>query len=252
MKTKIKTGRKKLVLAVKVQTNSPRKIRIKVWDSRKPFTYYTDRWNTVDGEATFYVNMPQSPKWATLEVTGGLSAKPKVRKMPLKQQFGCMDAETRLVRNFLKFAQHFTENAGILSSGRDVYKSDDGKFVINYLDVIRDDRGRKLQTPARVSQTRGVIEISKWHFKRYTVPMRMAILLHEFSHYYINREPSNETEADLHALIVYLGLGYPKIDAHMAFLKVFKDVPSDGNVDRYKAIEEFIENFERFTFKKCV
>jgi len=251
MKTRIKTDRKKVVLAIKVQTNSPSKVRVRVSDSLKPFTYYTNRWNTVDGEATFFVNMPQSPKWSTLEIKGNLSGKPKVRKMPLKQQFGCMDADTRLVRRFLKFSQHFAENAGILEAGRSIYESDDGKFVINYLDIIRNDEGRKMKTPARVSQTKGIIEVSKWHFKKYTVPMRMAILLHEFSHYYINREPSNETEADLHALIVYLGMGYPKIDAHMAFLKVFKDVPSDGNKERYDTIEEFIENFERFTFKKC-
>jgi len=262
MELRIKTNRKPLMLAVRVLTKSPQKIVIKIRDARKPYTFYTNRWNTVNGDALFYIRMPQSPDSAKLivfnkrkgDVPKGVDRSfrvAEVKKLPLPKQFTCVDADSKIVNRFIQFAQEFSENAGILSAGRSIYESDDGEFRIDYLNVIKNRKGHPMKTPARISQSRGVIEISKWHFKRYTVPMRMAILLHEFSHFYVNKEPSNETEADLQALIIYLGLGYPKIEAHEAFLKVFQDVPTDGNRKRYEILSEFIENFEEFKFKKC-
>jgi hypothetical protein len=34
----------------------------------------------------------------------------------------------------------------------------------------------------------------------------MAILLHEYSHFYVNQDINNESEADLNGLLIYLGL----------------------------------------------
>ena len=81
--------------------------------------------------------------------------------------------------------------------------------------------GKPLKTPARISRHDGVIEISKKYFKQYTVPMRMAILLHEFAHFYLNNNPRDESEADLNALTIYLSMGYPRIEAYQAWLEVF-------------------------------
>lgn len=78
-----------------------------------------------------------------------------------------------------------------------------------------------------------------------TVPMRMAILLHEFSHYYVNDDMANEIEADLNGLLIYLGLGYPRIEAHEAFLKVFISTPSEQNKLRYDRLSKFINEFEK-------
>ena len=47
--------------------------------------------------------------------------------------------------------------------------------------------------------------------------MRMAILLHEFSHFYLNDRMEDETEADLNGLLIYLALGYPRIEAYQSF-----------------------------------
>jgi hypothetical protein len=78
--------------------------------------------------------------------------------------------------------------------------------------------------------------------------MRMAILLHEYSHYYVNDDINNESEADLNGLLIYLGLGYPRFEAHEAFLKVFIDTPSELNKSRYEKIKAFIEDFEKNNF----
>ena len=45
--------------------------------------------------------------------------------------------------------------------------------------------GSYLPTPARISQLNGKMEVSYMQFLEYTVPMRMAILLHEYSHFYV-------------------------------------------------------------------
>jgi hypothetical protein len=78
-----------------------------------------------------------------------------------------------------------------------------------------------------------------------TIPMRMAILLHEYSHFYVNDEMHNESEADLNGLLIYLGLGYPRIEAHQSFLNTFMNVPSQQNKDRYDKINKFIQDFEK-------
>jgi hypothetical protein len=73
----------------------------------------------------------------------------------------------------------------------------------------------------------------------------MAILLHEFSHFYLNENINDEVEADLNGLLIYLGLGYPRIEGYQAFLEVFKDSPSMQNKNRYDIINNFIRDFEK-------
>jgi hypothetical protein len=48
--------------------------------------------------------------------------------------------------------------------------------------------------------------------------MRFAILCHEFSHFYVNDNMDDESEADINGLLIYLGLGYPRIEGYQAFL----------------------------------
>ena len=73
-----------------------------------------------------------------------------------------------------------------------------------------------------------------------SIPMRMAILCHEFSHFYLNEVQKDEIEADLNALTMYLGMGYPVIEAHKAFLKTFHNSPSKVNKERYTYLKKFI------------
>jgi hypothetical protein len=123
--------------------------------------------------------------------------------------------------------------------------SEDGKFRIDYLDTIKSKSGKRLTTPARISQSRGNIQVSKDLFKKYTVPMRMAILLHEFSHYYLNDRMEDEVEADLNGLLLYLGLGFPRIEAFQSFLTVFQQTPTEQNKGRFDVLNQFVSNFEK-------
>ena len=164
----------------------------------------------------------------------------------------CVDWSNPKIRDFVGFAQQFSNNAGILSAGKypngSTYISDEGNFRIDYFDDIRSKTGIVIPTPARISQTKGIIQVSKKHYKDFTVPMRMAILLHEFSHFYLNERMEDETEADLNGLLIYLALGYPRIEAYQSFLTTFKDTPTPQNKERYEILHQFITNFERNKF----
>ena len=106
-----------------------------------------------------------------------------------------------------------------------------------------DKNGKPINTPARISQLNGRIECSKADFIRYSIPMRMAILLHEYCHFYVNKNPSSETESDINALRIYLSLGYPRIDAYNVFLNVFKTASTQESLDRFKKLDAFIKNW---------
>jgi hypothetical protein len=164
--------------------------------------------------------------------------------LPLKKKPSAFNSENKTIQNYIKFCQEFCEKAGYISAGNSIYTSNDGKFRIDYLDKITDETGKSMNTPARISKNQGIIEVSKEKFKNYTIPMRMCILLHEFSHYYLNTDIANETEADLNGLLIYLSLGYPRIDAYNVFSQVFITAPNSVNTNRMKVIDKFIRNFE--------
>jgi hypothetical protein len=111
------------------------------------------------------------------------------------------------------------------------------------LPFIINSKGEKMATPARISTKNGRIQVSQESFRDMTVPMRMAILLHEYSHFYLNSDIANETEADLNGLTIYLGLGYPIREAYEAFAKTFIGYPSEQNKVRYDIINRFIREY---------
>lgn len=251
----IDTRYDELSLAVSVTTITPCKIRIKVFDEKNPRTVFTDRYKTVKGNYTFFVRMPISSNKVILTVYNEAVGNKKkgedgsfmvteVKKVPLQKRTDVGDIKNYTVSSFVDFAQKFSFNASYLDANQ-TYQSQDGKFLIEYLPYITNSKtDKKLSTPARISKINGKIQVSKEAFDNYTVPMRMAILLHEFSHFYLNENMDDEIEADLNGLLIYLGLGYPRIEAYQGFLEVFQDTPSQQNKNRYDIIDKFIRDFE--------
>jgi hypothetical protein len=256
MEREIQTNKEPVSIFLTVNVPQPSKVRIACVDPYKKSTFYTDRWSNVSSSGEFEIRMPQSPDKSLLLVQN-LTYPDKiklsdVKQTKLKQYLPCVTSSIKikpfLVKSFLKFARQFAENASILDVG--TFYSDDGRFRIEYLPSIYDE-GRELNTPARISNTNGVMEISKKHFFKYTVPMRMAILLHEFSHFNLNIVQKDEIEADLNALKIYMGLSYPTIEAHKSFLHVFRKSPSDQNKERYEYLKAFIDNFDKLKYRIC-
>lgn len=255
MNYRVWTRYEECVLEITVKTTKNVRVRLIVSDYDQKYTEFSNRFMTVNGEQTFQVRMPLSPKTTLVSVYNDLIGnKPKgqddsvelvdITKRPLQKRMDLIDFANDDIQSFVKFAQRFCFNAGVLPCK--LYKNGTGKFVIDYVPYMMSKKtGNKLATPARIGISTGKMEVSKESIMQMTVPMRMAILLHEFSHFYLNSDIKNETEADLNGLLIYLSLGYPRIEAYEAFLETFIGTPTDQNKKRYDIINNFIRNFEK-------
>jgi len=251
---KIVTNYAPITLVVKVRSDKPQKLYFTVSDASNPFRKFTERYKTIQGEETLFVRMPLSPEVSKIEVSntpnGSLSNTNlgyeivSIKKSALERRIDEGDIGNYMIRNFVTFAQKFCFNVSDLEVNK-TYRSDDGNFFINLVQTIRNQNGVELTTPARIGRRTGTIQVSKKAFLKFTIPMRMAILLHEFSHFYLNEKIDDEMEADLNGLLIYLGLGYPRIEAYQAFLETFKEKPTQLNKARYDLINKFINDFEK-------
>jgi len=248
-------------LIIGIKTTSPEDISIIAKDFHKQNTYYISRNGVVNGYREYELKFPQTPKLLVFSIFNTKKGNfPNAEDKSFKiTKFEAKDLKTsplwadKDIYSFVKFAQEFSANASVLSAGDfkpSIYRSDDGKFCIDYYNKIRNKKtGEFVSTPARIGHNSGVIEISKDDFEKYTVPMRMVILLHEFSHKYMNpkigKEISDEVSADINALNIYLSLGYPHIEAQYAFLKVFKGANNAFNKKRYLILDDFIKKFTK-------
>lgn len=256
MNYRLNTRFDEMCLVVTVAVIQPCEVVIKIYDENKPKIVFTDRWATVIGEKTFYLRLPITSENIVVSVydkqKGNLSKEQEknlrlvdVKKTPLEKRLDVVDIKNSVVANFVDFAQRFSYNAPYLADNK-TYQSDNGEFLIEYLPaIISSNSGKELTTPARISRVTGRIQVAKKYFDKYTVPMRFAILCHEFSHFYVNDDIDNESEADINGLLIYLGLGYPRIEGLQAFFEVFKESDSQQNMKRMKIIEKFVMDFEK-------
>lgn len=249
----IPTDFKEFTLAVKVTTARPYPIRIIMKDTEVANLEFTNRYKTVNGDYTFLIRLPVTGREAKLiiynEEIGNIPSLSdntfKVRAfdwLPLEKKLDVIDFDPK-IKSFVNFATRFCYNAGALAPNN--YISKDRQFLIEYLPVIADNMGRVINTSARISKDTGVIQVSQDKFIPMTFPMRMAILLHEFAHFNLNANIDNEVEADLNALTIYLGLGYPRIEAHEAWLTAFIGMPTVQNEERYNILKKFIDDFDQ-------
>lgn len=261
-------------LQITVKVKQPCDIVIRIYDANKKFTMYEDRWQRVVSQDVFYIKMPQSPQRGIIQVFNKANGnKPtnmdnsfafKIKEVPLRRYIIPSRINNKITRDFVTFAQEFAEDASIISAGfsgsnHSIYKSYDGSLRIDYYDTLHDLRrtvirngvsvpnpnyGREVTTPMRTNADNGIIEVGKKSIIKYTVPMRVAILLHEFAHFYLNNKPEDEKEADFNALLIFLCLGYSKIAAYKAFVEVFKKADSPLNREREAEIKKFINDFD--------
>lgn len=253
MNFKMWTRYEPIMVRVLIKTKQPEQIVLNAYDDSQANTYFTKRTKTINGEEELFVRMPLSPYILSLQVYNSKVGDKKkgedpsfevvdISKKDLDITLPRTKMDIPLVKNFVAFAQKFSYNAGWLPT-KDYYSAVGG-FKIEYLPYITNLRdGSKMTTPARISTKNGRIQISQESFRPFSVPMRMAILLHEFSHYYLNNDITNETEADLNGLTIYLGLGYPIREAYAAFGDTFIGHPSAQNKLRYDIINKFIKEY---------
>ena len=246
----------KFCLYITITCKGTKKFRAWAEDYGKKNSKYVDREIEVKEKRTIFFSFPISPKKMFIGVLNCENVKDEEFKVeimqgPLKTYNIWIDSNTQ---EFLKLATHFSQVCGFTETNENgrLFKTDNNKFSIKYFDIIKDASGQVLNTPARIGHKTGIIETAKVKFDFYTVPMRMIILLHEFSHKYKNPkmglEISNETGADINALYIYLGLGYSKLDAICVFANVFLKAQSSSNIDRMRKIMDYIQKFENKEF----
>jgi hypothetical protein len=259
--TKYNSNNEQFTLLISFKCEGKKTLRVWAEDFGKKNSKYVDRCVTVDGQRSVYFNFPVSPKNLFIGAININDIKDDdievtTIKTPLKDYNIWLDQNTK---EFLDLCIPFSQACGFENAtpnGR-LFSDDNGKFNIKFFDIIRDyATGKILQTPARIGHKSGRIEVGKAAFDKYTIPMRVAILLHEFSHVYknpkTNLEISNETGADINALYIYLGLGFSKIDAITVYANVFLKAQTKGNVERMRKIMDYINKFEQedFAYRK--
>lgn len=253
------TDNRKLSLHITITCKGKKMFRVASSDYGRMNSKYSDRTIEVDGKRTIFFSFPISPKQIIIGVQNfadknDTDFEVTIEEKPLTTYGVWLDAQTR---DFLQLALTFSQTCGFESAattGR-LITSPDKQFKIKYFPVIKDYMsGKFLNTPARIGHKSGIIEVSKIRFDSYTIPMRMIILLHEYSHKYKNPtmglEISNEIGADINALYIYLGLGFSKIDAIHVFANVFLKAQTDSNIERMRKIVDYIDKFCNEQFAK--
>lgn len=254
------TRLQQMILKITVRVQYEMVVRLIVADSVKENTVFTDRYyQFVPGETKdFFVRLPLVDKTVNILLFNNESDNVEddagielldISEQPLKKRLDLINLNNRNLRDFIFFAQQFSFTAGFIPDNMS-YGSQCGKFQIDYLDAIRDENGNVIPTPASTFPN-GLIQVAKCDFINMTVPMRIAILLHEYSHIYINKVPADEQEADKNSLLIFLCLGYPRLEATEAWVYTFINADSGTNQEsdearmiRMDKIQKFIQDFE--------
>jgi hypothetical protein len=209
-------------------------------DSSKENTYYFAREKKVMGEELLEFPMPMTPNVLTIEIEklqntyGGNFSIVEVKAVELASSLAVFPTGTY---DFAQFAMRFSLKAGYLKS--DFYVSKDENHVIWYKNNI-DTSG----TPAKINRRTGVVKVAVDRFRKYTIPMRVFILLHEYYHWRF--ATTDEVKADMSALRTYLQLQFPKSEANYAMTRIFPDTPFSRM--RAQKMDEYIKATERSIF----
>lgn len=131
----------------------------------------------------------------------------------------------------LKFAKEFSDNYKNYSVGE--YFSDDKKYTIRYIEEIEG-----IKTGAKISHKTGIIEIDKSIFKRegYNSDFVFYIILWCV----ICKEYLDIKKADRIAIEYYSTTKRSKKNLKTGYLRLFSDVPTELNKERYELIEEML------------
>jgi hypothetical protein len=252
---------REMSLVITIKCNGKKRFRVWSEEYQRINSKYADRIVEVDGKRTIFFSFPVTPKnlfigCKNADNINDSDFEVEIIETPLRKYNIFLDAEAM---SFLQFAIKFSQTCGWQTPEMQgtVYKSDDGRFRIKYFPIIIDRAsGKAINTPARIGHNTGIIEVSKKRFDKYTIPMRITILLHEFSHKYrnpkINLPISNEFGADINALYLYLGVGFSKIDGITVFAKVFLKAQTDSNIQRMRKIQDYIQRFENQEYAQVI
>ena len=238
------TGNRPCALEVVLQSNAARNIFVVGYDSRNKDPYFRRICELDPGERhVFYFGMPISPQQLTVQIfdqDNRMYSRPETFQVGQPTLVALKTAPVDMTqddKDFLEFAEWIAVNMPTLKPGK-TYYLDDGKYEIQLFDDL------DTSTPARIHSSEDYIQVSKVDFLTMTIPRRIVILLHEYAHNFMNNDKENESEADLHALSIYLSMGFPFMESIYAFTKIFHD--NQQSVERLQWMQQFLEQHELY------
>jgi len=261
MRYVIGTRYRSCAIVIPIEANKVCNIFIEVHDSKEPHCYLTKRFRMFNqGEKrNMVVQMPLTGNAVVCSIFDNPDDKDgnspnfscgKIKLMSLPSQLDVVDMTKNHMKEFIRFCGRFCFNAGSLPTFEDkFYVSDAKHFRIKYVNTIMGDSQDEQLTPARISKVTKVIEAAKSKFINMTVPGRFCILSHEYCHLFVNEDMHDELEADLNGLSIYLGLGFPRIEAKEIFYSTFYQSPTEDNLVRLQHIEKFMDSYENIEQK---
>lgn len=253
MRIPIPCHRKRFRLTIGFVVNKPCSLIIVGRDAENPHSNYISRELVIskkyfkNGQAckTIRIPFPLAPEFMMLNIWDAQRIGRdhfKVSTFKIEPMEDRAILEHQDIHNFIPFANWFSQNAGILPTG--IYDSKDLQFVIDYRDVIKNEQGIPLITPARTARSNGRIEASKSHLLPLSIPIRWFILMHERKHFQL---PTRiEKIADLTALRVFLDYGFPKVEALYACtlaMQAETTLAKEAKLQRLKDIHRYIDQY---------
>ncbi len=242
-------------LRFKVPVGNTSKVNILAQDSEQKDTVFMRSSFKLTGDGkgkVVEIRLPISPKTLMVECNNPGNGFEFDREgseiTPLTTYPICTNQETA---RFVDFIKWFCLNCGICAENRQ-YTNKSQEFNIKFLKGLYDQQtGEWSSTPARVSMPSKVMEVNSTKFRNYTVPARMMLLLHEYAHVFLNKNPRSESEADINALYIYLGMGFNQTEAKNIWETVFDIADTPANRKRNTIIYNYIINYDKMKLWQC-
>ena len=215
------TSKEDCEVELQIFTNSVQRLRVYGFDRLDVDRRYFDRnVDTVSNSTVLRFGCPLAPKDLEIKVETLEGQRTPVQ---FKTKINDLEKDfvlSKSIREFCEFAQEFSTNYSKYPP-KVKYKSRSGRFKIRHVPSIIGSK----ETPARIHKTKHFIEVSHEWFSKFTIPMRVFVLCHEFAHVYMNKRSTSEPEADVNGAKCYLSMGYPTIELIYSFTKIFGDSP---------------------------
>lgn len=161
-----------------------------------------------------------------------------------------METEAKIIFNpdaeLVEFAKDFSYKYRKLNSG--VYRSNDSKYTIDYLDQIRDKLTKSVvNTPARIGHDSKIIHLdrSKFMSSKENSDFVFFIILWFIAKVDCEKCKYDDSYTDIFVLGYYLTTGRSSKNFRLGFLDMIKSVEKmEHNKKRYLAIDNYIKEYQ--------
>lgn len=241
-------------VAINLNVHSDSLQEVEVFAKHPSFhnTCFTQRILQFKGDKFVKILLPVSPKEGVTIVArnyhtkkeGGISVK-NCELAHLDTKIHALPKNNKYLWEFINHGIDFCLRASFLPQG--YYNSKNIKIYYTNFLKNKDENGNIINTssPARVNSDTKIIEMSRNFFKYRTVAERFAVLCHEFAHVYMNNVASSEIEADRNAAMIYLGLGFSRVDLINIWADIYKAYDSKENRKRIDNYMMYIKQYDK-------